>query len=59
MNYLNSNQLNAQFHIQCDDDYWLVGSSELKCTKDGKWNDEAPVCECKEHNSLTFVQSNI
>lgn len=30
---------------QCDSDYWLVGTSELVCTKDGKWNDDAPACE--------------
>lgn len=35
---------------QCDNDYWLGGASELICTKDGKWNDDAPVCECKHHH---------
>lgn len=32
---------------QCDNDYWLTGPAELRCTKEGKWSGDAPVCECK------------
>lgn len=29
----------------CDDDYWLVGPTDLTCTKEGKWSGDAPTCE--------------
>lgn len=29
----------------CEDDYWLVGSQELMCSKEGKWSGNTPVCE--------------
>lgn len=45
-------KLNEGFSLQCDDDYWLVGNGELRCTKDGKWSDDAPVCERKEFYEL-------
>lgn len=37
----------AVVRYQCDEDYWLVGSAELECTREGKWSGDAPVCERK------------
>lgn len=30
----------------CQEDYWLVGSDFLHCTKEGKWSGDTPSCEC-------------
>lgn len=40
-----STTVGTMVKYECDDDYWLVGPSELVCTKEGKWSGDAPVCE--------------
>ncbi|CAD7078323.1 unnamed protein product [Hermetia illucens] len=40
-----STTVGAMVKYQCEDDYWLVGPSDMSCTKEGKWSGEAPICE--------------
>lgn len=32
----------------CNGDFLLVGQKIQKCTREGKWSDDAPSCECKQ-----------
>lgn len=46
-----STTVGSMVRYRCDEDYWLVGPNELKCTREGKWSGDSPICECK--NSLS------
>lgn len=39
--------VDSMVQYSCETDYWLVGSADLVCNKDGKWSGDSPTCERK------------
>lgn len=55
-NLLNdSTTVGSMVRYQCDEDYWLVGPNELKCTREGKWSGDSPICECKNFLNIFIL----
>ena len=49
-----NNTHGSKVSIKCDDDYTLVGLSELACT-DGSWNTDAPTCHKGMDKHLVLI----
>ncbi|KAL4230224.1 Sushi [Mactra antiquata] len=47
---MTTNGETTKLTITCENGYYIIGQSELKCNTDGKWDYQVPLCVCDPPN---------